>query len=487
MICSGGSHDVSLGVQLRRITGAKSIEIPDDLYMPVLEASYDMRQRREIMKHVRECLSEESAKRWTRIFTALVLVEAVLLRGDPALALELAHGHHFDLLQKVSLLEQFDARARGIADRDVEPMVRDQAHLLRLSLVRLLEQHSGGEESDEDEPRAEAESCLPCRNMAESGQVIVKLRSRDTLSCGSPGGLSTSPSLSTCTGTTAPGSSAASTASPDLAPASVAAKPAGLSTRLLRSARGLQLVERFKAGMGLSPPSRLQAELTLITESGMSDFPPELFSYVVQASKDSRAAVIAIANHLRTRCLGELASTPWQRMYAGLKLVEHVMQRGSPLLFSEGVAQEVDFNLARQIWTLQWIEFPHNVKVQRLLRKTATSIWNQMRQNEFDAGVGAEVVQQEALDDSFGDLHAWLEAGSANASGDHDRSSRSSARSSGVASLSDDQVLVVDFCVRADEGDECRTLPSSSSSDGEAEVFFTPTLTPANFHPPLAA
>merc|ERR1740129_736430 len=136
MICTGGGNETSLKLHLRRITGSKSIEIPEDKFRPVIEASYDLEQRRDIMQHLRECLSEQSGKRWLRSFTALVLVERVMQRGDRALVTELARGHHFDLLQKVSFLEQFDAQARGIADERVQVIMRNKACAIRAMLMR---------------------------------------------------------------------------------------------------------------------------------------------------------------------------------------------------------------------------------------------------------------------------------------------------------------------------------------------------------------
>jgi len=59
--------------------------------------------------------------------------------GSPELLTEVARGHHFDLVQKVSFLENFDAAARGCSDRRAQKTIREKAIDLRAMLVPLLE------------------------------------------------------------------------------------------------------------------------------------------------------------------------------------------------------------------------------------------------------------------------------------------------------------------------------------------------------------
>jgi len=143
--CHGGG-DEPLNVHLRRITDAAytrktlgGVDIEGELVAPVIAESHDEECRREIMEHLRECLSEASGKRWQRLYGGLALSEKLMQHGSPALLTEVAEGRHFDLVQKVSFLENFDAAARGCSDRRAQTVVRTKAHELRTMLDSLLE------------------------------------------------------------------------------------------------------------------------------------------------------------------------------------------------------------------------------------------------------------------------------------------------------------------------------------------------------------
>jgi len=149
--CHGGS-DEPLTVHLKRITDAAytrktlgGAEIDGELIAPVIQESHDGDCRREIMRHLRECLSESSGKRWQKIYGGLALTEKLMQHGSPALSIEVAHGHHFDLVQKVSFLEHFDAAARGCTDRRAQSVVRGKASELLATLVPLLQKASAEE------------------------------------------------------------------------------------------------------------------------------------------------------------------------------------------------------------------------------------------------------------------------------------------------------------------------------------------------------
>lgn len=152
--CNGGS-DEPLNIHLKRITDSaytrKTLggnDIDGEFIAPVIQESHDGDCRREIMRHLRECLSEPSGKRWQRIYGGLALTEKLMQHGSHELAIEVAHGHHFDLVQKVSFLEHFDAAARGCTDRRASNVVRTKASELLASLVPLLQKASA-----EDLPR----------------------------------------------------------------------------------------------------------------------------------------------------------------------------------------------------------------------------------------------------------------------------------------------------------------------------------------------
>jgi len=143
--CHGGG-DEPLNVHLKRITDSAytrktlgGVAIEGELVAPVIAESHDEECRREIMRYLRECLSEASGKRWQRIYGGLALAENLMQHGSPALVTEVARGHHFDLVQKVSFLENFDSAARGCSDRRAQNVVREKANALRTMLVSLLE------------------------------------------------------------------------------------------------------------------------------------------------------------------------------------------------------------------------------------------------------------------------------------------------------------------------------------------------------------
>uniref|UniRef100_A0A7S1QWQ5 ENTH domain-containing protein n=1 Tax=Alexandrium catenella TaxID=2925 RepID=A0A7S1QWQ5_ALECA len=129
----GGGN--SLEADLRRVTESGVIEVPKDLLNAVSQASHNVEDRREIMKHLRECLAEPSAKRWRRVYAALLLVEDLLKHGSQDLLGETAEGHHFDLVQRLSLLEHFECSS----DRRVQGMVRAKATALRGDIVPRLQ------------------------------------------------------------------------------------------------------------------------------------------------------------------------------------------------------------------------------------------------------------------------------------------------------------------------------------------------------------
>jgi len=170
--CHGGT-DEPLNIHLKRITDSAytrktlgGADIDGEFIAPVIQESHDSDCRREIMRYLRTCLSEPSGRRWQRIYGGLALTEKLMEHGSPALAIEVAHGHHFDLVQKVSFLEFFDAEARGCADRRAQNVVRTKAKELLAILVPLLEKAS-----TEELPRNAGLNCrdgLSCKDTAST-------------------------------------------------------------------------------------------------------------------------------------------------------------------------------------------------------------------------------------------------------------------------------------------------------------------------------
>lgn len=336
--CHGGGEQ-PLKVSLRRITESKAADISKELLMPIIDASMEADERRIIMKHIRECLSELTGKRWHRIYSGMLLVQKLMDHGSHALFIELAHGHHFDLIQKVSLLEHFDSTVRGVSNPWAQDMVRKKAKELRTALVPLLE-------------RASAEE-LP-----QGAGLFI----RDNTS------MSGVSEASCSTAATSNHSSPSSTH---------ALSGPGRKKRIQDG--GGALVERSERLAGLSPRSRLQSELRKITESGLTDVPPEFFPFVVEASFDTDS-LHTILRHLR-KCFAVSMQTKWQRVHAGMALVDHLLQRGSPQ-FAVEATRAGDLNLVRQMWRLQEFEYRQDWRAQSLVRKKARALHDLLVQRQ---------------------------------------------------------------------------------------------------------
>jgi hypothetical protein len=123
---------------LKRITNCSTIivasDIPADALTSVVESSNSEEHRQAIMQHLRGCLTESSGKQWRRPYSALLLIEVLLKRGSPELLAETAEGRHFDLVQRLSFLEQSE-----FLDKRVQGMVRSKAAGLRKEILPLLE------------------------------------------------------------------------------------------------------------------------------------------------------------------------------------------------------------------------------------------------------------------------------------------------------------------------------------------------------------
>jgi hypothetical protein len=232
--CHGGS-DEPLNIHLKRIVDSAytrktlgGADIDGELIAPVIQESHDGECRRLIMRYLRECLSEANGKRWQKIYGGLALTEKLMQHGSPALAIEVAHGHHFDLVQKVSFLEHFDAAARGCTDRRAQSMVRTKATELLALLVPLLE-------------RASAEE-LP-QNAGLNGKDNCSLCSKDTAS------------RSTSTGSTAASSNVDNVSPPSSVPTSPALETPKKQSRIDDSFADLQMwMESADYSSGASAP-----------------------------------------------------------------------------------------------------------------------------------------------------------------------------------------------------------------------------------------
>lgn len=407
--CNSGGEK-PLKVCLRRITESEKINIPPELLAPVVEASHDADSRRDIMRHLRECLSEPTGKHWHRIHGGLALVEKLMEQGSPALVIETAHGHHFDLIQKVSFLEQFDSAARGCsAARGF--LIRKKANELRTELVPQLQKASARE--------------LP---------MNAGLNIKDTVSACSFGDMSTS------TGSTAASSMRSSEASQGAVSSHSSAElpRPGLLSRMTRrhkssnvctpeeSLAALTDLEPLEA---LPPLARLEVQLKRITDFGIIDIPQELFTFVLEASHEADMRQM-ILEHLQ-RCFVDASGKQWRRIFGGLALAESLLMDGSPLIFTEGSAHGAKFNLAQQIWYLEQFEYRPDWRAQNMVRKKAKVLHNKLVSRHMGSTSEPEVHEQH-IGEAFSTLRDWIE--SADASGP---STGTSPRPSSASSQSD--------------------------------------------------
>jgi len=321
------------------------------------------------MRHLCDCLSEPTGKRWQRIYGGLVLAEKLVQQGSHILLVETAHGHHFDLVQKVSLLEHFDAAARGCSDRRAQQCVRRKASELRSMLVPRL-------------GRASAEE-LP-----QSAGLGIK----DSASLRSPGSLSacTTADTSLGGGSLKSGSSTDSFPDPGMplrrGPGGPAASAAGLLERL-----------RALTGAEVSGPAR------------------EHFGPVLAASHDADGRQV-IMWHLQS-CLAEPAAGHWRPVHGSLLLAEALLEHGSPLVFTEPTPG-VSLDLPRQIWLLEQFECRENWRAQNLVRKKAVELREKMVPwllsavgEEEDRGEGEPAPEGcGQIDEAFSALRLWAES-----------------------------------------------------------------------------
>lgn len=133
----GGGGASGLEADLRRITDSDNIDVlkEKEVLMSIVQASHSADDRREIMKHLRVCLAEQASKYWRRVYGGLVLVEQLLQRGSRALMTETAEGHHFDLVQRLTFLSNFEYSE----DKRVQAMVRQKASFLRTEVIARME------------------------------------------------------------------------------------------------------------------------------------------------------------------------------------------------------------------------------------------------------------------------------------------------------------------------------------------------------------
>lgn len=159
--------------QLDLITGTAILDIPEELIRPILQASFNEKDRPVIMKHVHQCLTETSGKHWKRVHAGLVLTEKLLRSGSLDLLVEIGGGRYFDLVQRLTFLED---SAERYEDKNAKKIVKERAEKLRKEAMPRLQQalEEAGTVSSENEPYS---VCRPSASTTAPG--IAYRKSKD--------------------------------------------------------------------------------------------------------------------------------------------------------------------------------------------------------------------------------------------------------------------------------------------------------------------
>jgi len=156
----------------------------------------------------------------------------------------------------------------------------------------------------------------------------------------------------------------------------------------------------------------LQDAFQRITESGLIDIPEEFFKPIIDASHDADSRQV-ILMHLQN-CLSEqLALKQWRRVYCGLVVAYNLLERGSPLLFIETPSGLSDYDLASEVYFLQFFEYRSDWRAQSLVRKKATELREKLIEWFQHRGIGTPdlaATPDAHIDDAFIDLRSWVEA-----------------------------------------------------------------------------
>lgn len=131
----GFGETQSLAACLKRATDSGDVDVdPELLKELVTHSKVGEEERCAIMQHIQSCLAESEC-RWRRLHAGLVVAETLLKSGAPELLVEASEGRHFDIAQRLSLLEHFESSN----DKRVQNMVRLKAKSLRSQVIAQME------------------------------------------------------------------------------------------------------------------------------------------------------------------------------------------------------------------------------------------------------------------------------------------------------------------------------------------------------------
>lgn len=127
------------------------------------------------------------------------------------------------------------------------------------------------------------------------------------------------------------------------------------------------LARRLRSG-----GSTLDDDLKRITDAGVVDIPKELFTSIIQESREEQSRK-KIMNHLR-QCLTDVSKPKdWKRAYNAMVLAEELMQNGSHALVAE-TAVGRHFDLVQRLSFFEHFELRSNEPAQKLIRTKAKAL-----------------------------------------------------------------------------------------------------------------
>jgi len=129
---NGSVSGASLEDVLNRITRSPVVDVERNEFRMIAEASHNADDRQTIMGHLYRCLSHSISTRWREVYSGLVAVQQLLQWGSPLVVLEVAQGLHFDIVQRLVVLCDF----QYTEDDRVQTAVRRKARELRIAWER---------------------------------------------------------------------------------------------------------------------------------------------------------------------------------------------------------------------------------------------------------------------------------------------------------------------------------------------------------------
>lgn len=126
LFCQGNN----LQADLWQLTDTGYVDSSSHLLNRVVKACSDPDDRHVIMRHLQEHLSISS--NWRHLLGGLTLLLELVKHGPSMLFVEIGNGYHFDPVQRLSFLENF----QYAEDPRVQKLIRNKAMSLRTALMQ---------------------------------------------------------------------------------------------------------------------------------------------------------------------------------------------------------------------------------------------------------------------------------------------------------------------------------------------------------------